>query len=60
MKVGKSLGMDGFLVENHKKYMDIITPILTNAYSESFEYEALILQFLKKGRDVTDHLISGP
>ncbi|KAF7643269.1 hypothetical protein LDENG_00242520 [Lucifuga dentata] len=59
MKPGKSPGLDGFPVEYYKNYIDILAPVLTQIYSESFLVgqlppivnQAVISIILKKGKD---------
>lgn len=56
MKTGKSLGLDGLPAEYCKKYVDLLAPVLTKVYRESFDMgklpdtfnEALIIWSLKK------------
>lgn len=62
LKSGKSPGSDGFPVEYYKKFVDELTPILTEVYSEVFEdnmlpdnfNEALNSLILKPERDTRD------
>jgi len=62
LKSGKSPGSDGFPAEYYKKFVDELTPVLTDVYSEvlvsdmlpdSFN-EALISLIPKPGRDTMD------
>lgn len=62
METGRSPGLDGFLVEYYKKFVDILAPILPKVYLESFEKgtlpstfnDALISLIPKKDRDTSD------
>ena len=62
LKNGKSPGLDGLPVEYYKKYVDILAPILTSVYKESFDLgqlpdtfnEAIITLILKKDKDPTE------
>ena len=58
----KSPGLDGLPVEYYREYIDLLAPILTKVYKESFDMgqlqdtfnKALITLILKKDRDPTD------
>ncbi|KAK1875190.1 GTPase IMAP family member 5 [Dissostichus eleginoides] len=41
MKTGRSPGVDGFPAEYYKKYVDILSPILTEVFQEAFQYGSL-------------------
>ena len=51
MKAGKSPGLDGLAVEYYKKYIDILVPVLTMVYQETFKNGSLPDSF-KCGFDI--------
>ena len=62
MKTGKSPGADGIPAEYYKSFIDIVTPVLTEVFSETLDSgllpptfnEALISVIHKKGRSQTN------
>lgn len=62
MKVGKSLGIDGFPIEYYKYNLDLLAPLLTKLYNEAASlgclpetfHEALISLIPKKDKDLLE------
>ena len=59
MMVGKSPGLDGFLPELYKKYVDKLASVLKRVYDEScslenYQKHLIISLLLKKDKDPTD------